>query len=241
MQEGSRPEFDIDIGQLLMDNITMRQDLSRSIQTIDALKSQLAEYDVLLAHAQCIYMNPTFTPAQFEKPSSQSRSASLGIDTDAIWIDDIWLCANSKAQCLRDAERQWQEQRSRLAMEMILQAIHTDPFLSPAEEIRCRLFVAAVMHSRKEYEESTKTLNLLLEMLSGSPIFNRPPYDDLVGIVYFIRGRNLMEQESFIEAYISLSRALGVPGYHDKAREFQRQTITSFTMKHTTSDGLCIL
>ncbi|KAJ5587124.1 uncharacterized protein N7459_002889 [Penicillium hispanicum] len=229
------------LGQLAGEKLRLEQELQESMRIIDALKAQLAEYDVLLAHAQCQDMDQPLTPVQFEQPSSpHTGSVSPRSEPAPIWISDIWRCVNSNIQCLQNAEREWQEQRPQLAMEIIFHAISTDPFLAPAEEIRCRLFVAAVLHFRREYRESNNAVDMLLELISGYSLFDTAQSKDLAGIAHFIRGRNLMELEDFIEAYLSFSRALCAPGYYDKAREYQRQTITDFTLKEAANDRASI-
>ena len=225
------------VGQLAGENFRLEQELQESCKIIDTLKAQLAEYDVILAHIHSQNMDRALTPTQFERPPSSHRSSlSPRSPADAFWIKDIWRCSNSDVQCLQAAECEWQERRPQLAMEMIFHAIRTDPFLAPAEEIRCRLFVAAVLHSRGEYDESNRSLEMVLEMIASYSLFDSPQSKDLAGIANFIRGRNLMELEDFIEAYLSFSRVLSTPGYYDKAREYQRQTIIAFTLKEAADD-----
>ncbi|KAJ5497174.1 hypothetical protein N7463_009161 [Penicillium fimorum] len=143
-------------------------------------------------------------------------------------IDDIWLCSYSDS-LLVDAEERWQHGDPELAIELASRSISHNPFLCELDEMRCRLFIAAIQHSLCQYEDSMGSLEAVVEINMCYAVLNNPESSIIAGITHFIKGMNLMKFERFPEAYWSLSRALDVPGYGVKAREFQMEAIVGFT------------
>ncbi|KAJ5102024.1 hypothetical protein NUU61_004246 [Penicillium alfredii] len=224
-----RPVF-FTLGQLTTEKMKLQQDLYEAVDTITSLRAQLAEYDFLLAHFQSRESEPAFAELQLEETPSSSHSSQISPKTSTIptWIDDIWLCSGNDSP-LKDAEDQWEDDCPEFALSIASHAICSDPFLSPAEEMRCRVFVAAVLHSLGRYEESNQRVEVLLQMISRHYLFDGPHSKDITGIAHFIQGRNLMALNQVPEAYWSLSRALSTPGYHTKARDYQKKAIEEFT------------
>lgn len=225
--------------KLTDENAKLRLDLHEFTDQITDLRAQLAEYDFLLAHAQARAMHSAPTAFQVDErptPLPTSPLSPTSHPTPA-WIEDIWLCSESGIRCLREAERQWQEGRPDLALEIASNAISSDPFLTPCEEMRCRVFVAAALHSLGRYEESNQRLDLVLQMISCHYMFEGPQSQDIVGIAHYIQGKNLMGLEQASEAYWSFSRALSIPGYRDKTRGLQQQAVVDFACQEAADDS----
>ncbi|CAI7644771.1 unnamed protein product [Penicillium crustosum] len=180
----------------------LEQELSRAINAMYDLQMRLAEHDFMLAHT-----TSKITPTS---------------------INDIWLCEYS-GSLLIDAEERWQCDEPELAMELASQVINQNPFLCELDEMRCRLFIAAVQHYLCQYEDSMMSLETVMQINTCYGVLNNPESSIMAGITYFIKGMNLMKLERFPEAYTSLTRALHIPGYSEKAREVQKQAIIGFT------------
>ncbi|CAI7656550.1 unnamed protein product [Penicillium discolor] len=180
----------------------LEQELSRAINAVYDLQMRLAEHDFMLAHT-----------------TSKITTAS---------INDIWLCAYS-GSLLVDAEEQWQCDEPDLAIELAWQVINQNPFLCELDEMRCRLFIAAVQHYLCQYADSMTSLETVMQTNTCYTVLNNPESSIIDGITYFIKGMNLMKLERFPEAYTSLTRALHIPGYSEKAREVQKQAVIGFT------------
>lgn len=222
------------INRLSNESATLQKALSEAVETITALQAQLAEYDLLVAHLQTrTHMTTPPTPHMDEMPRDMQTSIKASADT---WIADIWLSSGNESGPLAEAEQQWQDGYPEFAMDIVSRTICTDPFLPPAEEIRCRIFVAAVLHSLGQYEESNKRVDGALQMLSRHYLFDSAHTRHFTGMAHYIRGRNLLTLKEFTEAYWSLARALCTPGYHTKARHYQRKAIEDFTREEAV-DG----
>ncbi|CAI7647887.1 unnamed protein product [Penicillium glandicola] len=178
----------------------LQEELTRAIIAVNDLQTRLTEQDFMLAHTTSM---PTC-------------------------IDDIWLCSDS-GSLLVDAEERWQHNDPEIAMELASRVISHNPFLCELDEMRCRLFIAAVQHSLCQYEDSMMGLEVVVQINTCYAVLNNPESSIITGITHFIKGMNLMKLERFPEAYWSLSRALNIPGYSEKAREFQREAIIGFT------------
>ncbi|CAI7644610.1 unnamed protein product [Penicillium viridicatum] len=178
------------------------QELSQAINTLFDLQMRLAEHDFMLAHT-----TSKLTPTS---------------------MDDIWLCAYSSS-LLVDAEERWQCNEPEVAMELASQVINQNPFLCELDEMRCRLFIAAVQHYLYQYEDSMTSLETVMQINTCYTVLNNPESSIIAGITHFIKGMNLMKLERFPEAYTSLTRALHIPGYSEKAREVQREAVIGFT------------
>lgn len=132
--------------QLTEENAKIRQDLIGAIDMLKFQKEQLAGYDFLLARALSQTMHsapPAFQidellpafPVSPTAPSTRTR------------IEDLWLCSDIDVQHIRHAQRKWQMGHPDIALTIVSHAVSSNPFLTPAEEVRCRLFAAAAMHS----------------------------------------------------------------------------------------------
>lgn len=227
------------IKQLTAQISNLEQNLRQAIDTIDSFKAQLAEYDVLLAHAQCRVAEPT--PPAFQAETqllSQTNSVlSPKMKSTRVWIDDLWLCNSSDNTPLQEAEAYWKNGSPECALKIVSQAIDSNPFLSPSEEIRCRIFAAAVLHSTGDFDESNRRLVFVLKTIAEFTRLDELRPGDLMSIAHYIQGRNLMELGELTDAYYSLSRALGTPGYHTKARDYQKNTVIEFTRQVAMGDN----
>ncbi|CAL5873378.1 uncharacterized protein PFLUO_LOCUS7652 [Penicillium psychrofluorescens] len=213
--------------RLSNERATLQQDLSEAAETITSLQAQLAEYDLLVAHLQSRTHMSTSLPLDIQ--------TSIQASTDT-WIADIWLSSDNESGPLAEAEQQWQDGYPGFAMDIVSRTICTDPFLPPVEEIRCRIFVAAVLHTLGRCEESNKRVDVVLQMLSRHYLFDSAHTRHFTGMAHFVRGRNLLTLKEFTEAYWSLARALCTPGYHTKTRHYQRKAIEDFTREEAV-DG----
>ncbi|KAJ6036702.1 hypothetical protein N7540_000981 [Penicillium herquei] len=232
------PNFPFRIQQLTSRIFTLEEDLQKSKHTTDLLRAQLAEYDVLLAHAQCRVGEtapPTFQ-ADEQSTNQTSPAVSPSTKTSKVWIDDIWLCNDAENIPIQEAEAYWKNGSPQSALEIVSQAIDANPFLSATEDIRCRIFAAAVLHSMGRFEVSNRRLGVIIESVSRYSLLNDPRSRDLVGIAYYVFGRNLIEMGEFAEAYYSLSRALGTPGYHNKTRDYQKAAVVEFTRQKVMTE-----
>ncbi|OKO96923.1 hypothetical protein PENSUB_10477 [Penicillium subrubescens] len=59
----------------------------------------------------------------------------------------------------------------------------------------------------------------------------------IVNTAYFIEAMDFMALERFERAYWSFSRSLQLPGYGEKAREYQIKAIEEFTRQQAADDG----
>ncbi|KAJ5106766.1 hypothetical protein N7456_003441 [Penicillium angulare] len=229
------------IQQLTGQIFKLENDLQKSNKKVDLLTAQLAEYDVLLAHSQNRNADtPSSRPPTFqieERRSEQdSYSVSPKMNSPRVWIDDLWLCNDTENTPIQEAEAYWKNGSPKNALEIVSQAIDSNPFLSPAEEIRCRVFGAAVLHSMGQFEVSSRRLEVILETAARYSILDDPRCKDIVGIAYYVFGRNSLEMGRFSEAYYLFSRALGTSGYHEKTREYQKSAVVEFTRQSAMAD-----
>ncbi|KAJ5952623.1 uncharacterized protein N7479_011036 [Penicillium vulpinum] len=206
----------------------LEQELAQAIHALNNIQTQL-EHDPMPAHTTSGNLNlaiPPFRPdSEYQSDIPRTISPTERVPT---CIDDIWLCSDSDS-FLIDAEERWRHNDPELAMELASRVISHDPFLCELDEMRCRLFIAAVQHYLRQYEESMATLEMVVQINTCYTVFNNPESSIITGITHFIKGMNLMKLERFLEAYWSLSRALYIPGYSEKARECQREAIIGFT------------
>lgn len=156
------------------------------------------------------------------------------------WIEDLWLCSDSDVQPIRHAQRKWQNGRPDIALAIVSNALSSNPFLSPAEEIRCGLFAAAAMHSLGQYDESNRRLDKVLQMISRGFIPQGFQARELSGVGHYVGARNLMALEQFPSAFMMLSRAIDVTGYGEKARELQQKAFIDFVCHDAANDQASI-
>lgn len=207
----------------------LEQELSRAINAVYDLQMRLAEHDFMLAHTTSSNPNLVIPPFQSYSHSLSDNPRTISpTEITPTSINDIWLCAYS-GSLLVDAEERWQRGEPELAMELASQVINQNPFLCELDEMRCRLFIAAVQHYLCQYEDSMASLETVMQINTCYTILNNPESSIIAGITHFIKGMNLMKLERFPEAYTSLTRALHIPGYSEKAREVQKQAVVGFT------------
>ncbi|KAJ9484427.1 hypothetical protein VN97_g8949 [Penicillium thymicola] len=209
------------------------EELSRAIDASCKFQIELhlwlAEHNFILAHSTS--SNPTLGIPPFQSDSHSLSDIPRTISPTGITptsINGIWLCAYS-GSLLVDAEERWRRDEPELAMELASQVISQNPFLCELDEMRCRLFIAAVQHSLCQYEDSMTSLETVVQINTCYTVLNNPESSIIAGITQFIKGMNLMKYERFPEAYTSLTRALHIPGYSEKIREVQRQAVIGFT------------
>jgi hypothetical protein len=206
----------------------LEQELSRALNEVHDLQARLAEHDFMLAHI-------TSSNATLAIPHFQSNSQSLSdiprtvspIDITPTPIDDIWISSDS-GSLLMDAEQRWQDGDPELAIELASGVISQNPFLCELDEVRCRLFIAAVQHCLCQYEESMVSLETVMQIDNSDAVLHNPESSIIAAITHFIKGMNFMKLERFPQAYSSFSGALGIPGYGEKARELQKEAVIGF-------------
>ncbi|KAJ5194948.1 uncharacterized protein N7498_008386 [Penicillium cinerascens] len=232
--------------QLESENIELRRNLQEATATIDAQERQLAEYDFLLAHSQVREIDSTvrsFRPDMNRSPMPIKVLNPRSNPTSS-WIQDIWLCIDHDIKCLKDAERHWKNGNPASALQYVKSCVDDgsnsiDSLIRPCEEMRCRAFIAAVLHSFEKYEDSNQRVDAILQIIANGYMHGRMFLGtgswDIVGIAHFIQGRNLLKLGSLSEAYLSFSRALEIPHYHDKARTFQQQVVVDIAAREATA------
>ncbi|KAJ5250178.1 hypothetical protein N7489_000588 [Penicillium chrysogenum] len=206
----------------------LEQELSRALNEVHDLQTRLAEHDFMLAHTTSSI--PTLAISLFQSDSQSlsdiPRTVSP-IDITPTSIDDIWIpsCSGS---FLIDAEQRWQDGDPELAMELASGVISQNPFLCELDEVRCRLFIAAVQHYLCQYEESMMGLETVIQINNSDAVLHNPESSIIAGITHFIKGMNFIKLERFPQAYSSFSGVLGIPGYDEKARQFQKEAVIGF-------------
>ena len=203
----------------------LEQELRRAFDAVYDLQLQLIEFDFMLAHTTS--SNPTLAVAPLHSDPQSLSDISRTISPTGITptsMDDIWLCSYS-GSLLIDAEKRWRHDKPELAMELASQVI----LLCELDEMRCRLFVAAVQHHLCQFQESMMSLEKVVQINNCYAVLNNPESRMIAGITHFIKGMNLMKLHRFPDAYLSLSRAQVIPGYSEKAREIQREAVIGFT------------
>lgn len=218
-------------------NANLASQLERAHKKIKHLKARLAESDLLLAHAQARIGDSKYVALPLDDDRSEAPG-SLASSKQARrhkWIDDIWLCTGQ--DCLKDAESAWQNGdivSARRAVETFLSA---SPLVSAAEALYSRVFLAAILYATGKYNESLSQLNRVMDFVSSRSEVQRFHHRNTVSTGYFIEGMDFMALEKFEKAHWSFSRSLRLPGYCDKAREYQLKAIEGFTRQQAYSDG----
>ncbi|KAJ5159756.1 uncharacterized protein N7482_006760 [Penicillium canariense] len=227
-----------EVEKLTAANSKLRLDLHNARMRSAKLKRQVAMYDLLFAHIQSRVGHAAIDNLEQDDPSQPpSPLVSPKTDSSPQWIGDLWICSDS--DYLKAAENYWKDGDPHTALTIVDNAIHTNPFLSVVEELHCRVFAAAALHATGRYETSNAHLQRVLQTISIGPEPSYRPYRDIMGIAYYIEGRNFLELEEFDKAFWSLSRALKTQtrGYEIKAGEFQTKTIEDFTRKEACEDA----
>ncbi|CAG7945679.1 unnamed protein product [Penicillium nalgiovense] len=187
----------------------LEQELSRALNEVHDLQARLAEHDFMLAHTTS--SNPTLAIPLFQSDSqflSDIPRTISPIDMTPTSIDDIWIPSVS-GSFLIDAEQRWQDGDPELAMELASGVISQNPFLC-------------------ELDESLVSLETVVQINDSDAVLHNPESSIIAGITHFIKGMNLIKLERFPQAYSSFSGALGLPGYGEKVREFQKEAVIGF-------------
>ncbi|KAJ5690495.1 hypothetical protein N7462_004887 [Penicillium macrosclerotiorum] len=234
--------INLEVQKLLADNMALQKNLQAATETISELNAQLAEYDLLLAHSYSQLGESMLANVERDQDMSGSDSVVSSIhrspkSTIGTWVYDLWLCSDHGIKPLYTAEHLWRSGDPDAALQCAGDIISSNPFLSFSGEMLCRVFIAATLHAIGEYKNSNAHLKRLFRILAHQ---HSAPYflecRDVVGAAYSIQGRNLMALEEYSKAYWSLSRALNTPGYHYKARKYQKRAIECFTRKVASGD-----
>ena len=163
-------------------------------------------------------------PTSYETEAHSTSDESI-LDSppgpDMIWIEDIWVCSG-KSPYLADAEEVLRRGRPYLAMELAWRVINSNPFLCEIDEMRCRLFVAAVQHEIGLYDDALGSLDIVEKLNESYIAFNNTESPIVTGVTTFIRAQISMNLEDFTEAYWLFEQVLDMPGYGEKARVYQK-------------------
>lgn len=218
-------------------NANLALQLERADSKIKNLKARLAESDLLLAHAQarmgdCNYVGLPLDDDLFGTTDSLVGSKAAQRFN---WIDDIWLCTNQGY--LKDAEKAWKNGDIESARSKLETSLMASSCLSISEAIHSRVFLAAILYAIGKYHESLFQLDRVMNDTSARSDVQHFRYRNIVGTAYFIEAMDFMAMERFERAYWSFSRSLQLPGYCDKAREYQIKAIVEFTRQQTCDDG----
>jgi hypothetical protein len=233
-KEGEKFE-DWKVELLATANANLALQLKRADQKIKNLTARLAESDLLLAHAQARMGDSTYTALQQDEnlmPGFLKGSKEAGRFK---WIDDIWIYTGQ--DYLRNAEETWRNGDAESACSILESALTASPFQSVAEGLHCRVFLAAILHAIGKYDESLSQLDFVMNFASSRNEVQRFRYRDIVNTAYFIEAMDFMALERFERAYWSFSRSLQLPGYGEKAREYQIKAIEEFTRQQAADDG----
>lgn len=227
---------------LKKDNFRLSRALKEANDTVLDQEKLLAEYDCLLAHSQVREADckvKSFRPDHNITIPHGALCPKFNIDS--CWIEDHWFCMDHDIECLRVGELHWGNGNPALALEHVTSFIaagsfHRDINLAPCQELRCRVFIAALLQFFEIYEESNERICAIQRAIATDNMgtgqrLSETTSEDIIGITHYIQGRNLKELGRFSEAYLSFSRALEVPHYHEKARGFQEQLIVEETGK----------
>lgn len=219
--------------QLADERNRLLQDLRYALDTIDILDTQLAEYDCLLEKAQLRLSDRT----DISKPvANEAHKPQVAASTDVAWIEDTWLCSCQNSTLLGEAEDQWKDGRPQQALITASHILSTQPNLELADTLKCRLFIAALVHYGAKHKESNERVDLALRTIQEQAAVNYSQARELRGIAHFIRGKNLMALEEWHLAYWAFSKALYTPGYHSKAQRLQKEVIGN-CQRNDSADG----
>ncbi|OJJ51142.1 hypothetical protein ASPZODRAFT_11985 [Penicilliopsis zonata CBS 506.65] len=200
--------------------------LKYALETIKMLQSQIAEYDFLLLQTQS-HMLKKRRQKTPEKQHLGNNNEKPPVETHRYhsWIAGIWLCSADTFNYLEELERLWVQGQTQRAINAAFRLLATRRKTDVVNKLRCRLFLSAVYHSCQRYHESEKQLEVVIEMLN-EPDFSRPSMiKELAGIARFIQGCNWLATGELQAAYWAFARALHTPGYHDRARDLQKETV----------------
>ncbi|KAJ5179349.1 hypothetical protein N7492_002559 [Penicillium capsulatum] len=229
-KETQEPTHHFTIAKLQAQSTMYQHDLEDVREETMQLKKQVAESDWLLCLAQTRLQNLKRLPVTEVGENRPSCNASISprCNPVPVWIDEIWLCFEANDASLKAAERHWQHQAPRVALEVILKAIQGS-HLSTFEQIRRHLFVAALQFTLERYSESMQCLAMAFGLLDHPSEPHGDHSRELVGLAYYIQGRNLMVAGEFEAAYVSFSRAQSTPGLYRMVRKYQGVVVIDST------------
>lgn len=188
----------------------LRLELARAQDTISILETEI---DAIKFHAD----------AAFAKMAEQMKVPrhTFELTTDTIpgssWLKDIWLSQPSNVDLLGDAEAAWKEKLTDPREALHIAAQVCSETTNRSDVMMCSLFVAAAMLATGKTEEACAYANEVLRE-SG----NHCHYKYIAGIAHYLRGRVFLEMHSFRQAYWDFSLAVFTPGYHERAKHFQK-------------------
>lgn len=202
----------------------LQRNLSYALDTIKQLEIQLAEYDFLLMQAQTQLSQRKRT--SMGQSDRTGKSSAAYQDSNAVWIQDTWLCVAENHGLLGKAEMAWNSGDAQHALILATQTLSSQSeTVDVVEKLTCRLFIAALFHCNGKYADSNDHVNIVIQALGERSFLNATAVRELGGIARFIQGKNLMARGEWQPAYWALSRALHTRGYHTKARQLQREAI----------------
>jgi hypothetical protein len=162
--EGEQSE-DWNVELLATANANLALQLKRADQKIKNLTARLAESDLLLAHTQARMGDFNYTALQLDEnvvPAPLKSSKEAGRFK---WIDDIWLYTGQ--DYLKNAEETWRNGDIESARSILETALTTSLFLSVAERLHSRVFLAAILHATGKYHESLSQLDFVMNFDSS--------------------------------------------------------------------------
>lgn len=222
------------LNQLTEERDTLRQCLHFALETIDILDTQLTEYNSLLGNAQTRLSERT--ELSNPHPTTDVHKPQVKTSTDLAWIEDTWLCSRQNSALLGEAEEQWKGGRPQQALILVQRVLSSNSNLEAADELKCRLFMAALVHYGGKHEESNTLVDTALRMTQDQCPMTYSQAREIRGIAHFIQGKNLMGMKRWHTAYWAFSKALYTPGYHSKAQFLQKETIANSKMDDTTNE-----
>lgn len=222
------------LNQLTEERDTLRQCLHVALETINFLDTQLAEYNSLLENAQTrlserTELSKSHTTTGMHKPQVESS-------TDLAWIENTWLCSRQTSAVFGEAEEQWKGGRPQQALILVQRVLSSNSNLGTADELKCRLFMAALVHYGGKHKESNKLVDTALRMIQDQRRMTYSQAREIRGIAHFIQGKNLMGLRRWHMAYWAFSKALYTPGYHSKAQFLQKEAIDNSKRDDTTDE-----
>lgn len=227
---------DLNVELLATANANLALQLERANKKIKHLKARLAESDLLLAHAQARMGDSKYVALPLDDDLSEpGLVASSKKARRHKWIGDIWVCTGQ--EYLKDAERAWKHGDIDSARSAVETSLSASPFVSTTEALYSRLFFAAILYATGKYNESISQLNFVMGFVSSRSEIQRFQHRDIVSAAYFIEAMAFMALEKFERAHWSFSRSLRLPGYCDKAREYQLKAIEGFARQQAYDDG----
>ncbi|RJE24297.1 hypothetical protein PHISCL_03352 [Aspergillus sclerotialis] len=166
------------------------------------------------------------TELSYPRTGTEIRKPHVEASTDLAWIEDTWLCSCQNSVFLGEAEEQWKNGRPQQALIIAERVLSSKPNLKEADKLKCRLFIAALVHYGGKHEESNKLVDDALRMIQQQQcLINYAQAREVRGIAHFIQGKNLMGLKKWNLAYWTFSQTLYTPGYHSKAQYLQKEAI----------------